>query len=156
MYFLAFDELINKKIMQSLFPKATAIKGTFLNGYKLVFCTQAAIIKDATCSVPVAIWNVSEKDELALDQRYQSCPTFFEKEYIEIEIDGTKINAFTYILKESVANYRPPETSVLNDMTHGYMEFAFPITDLCVGLERTYKSLGKKVYYWFSEEEEKQ
>lgn len=150
MYFVAFDELINKQKMHSLFSEANALTGAILNGYKLVFCTQAAIIKDESASVPVAIWNVSEKDEIALDKRYQGFPTFFEKELVEIEVDGKVVKAFTFVLKKSMANYKLPPINILDEITRGYVGFVLPISDICVALERTNKAIGnKKVFYWF-------
>ena len=56
-------------------------------------------------SVPVAVWSVSETDELALD-RYEGYPSFYYKKELQIPITGIRTGkvrvrkAFVYIMHE--------------------------------------------------------
>jgi len=45
------------------------------------------------------IWSVGPKDEIALD-RYEGYPRFYDKESVELEVDGESVSAFVYVMTE--------------------------------------------------------
>ena len=80
-------------------------------------------------SVPVAVWSVSETDELALD-RYEGYPSFYYKKELQIPITGIRTGkvrvrkAFVYIMHEE----RPlglPSMRYLETCAQGYRSFGF-------------------------------
>ena len=48
-------------------------------------------------SVPVAVWDISEKNEQALD-RYEGYPSHYFKQNVPVQLDGEEVNAMVYIM----------------------------------------------------------
>lgn len=48
-------------------------------------------------TVPVLLWKIKPKDEEALD-RYEGYPNFYEKQMMEVELDGRTVSAMVYIM----------------------------------------------------------
>ena len=80
-------------------------------------------------SVPVAVWEVKEDDELSLD-RYEGYPRFYYKAEMElsvISIDGSRVKrlpVFVYIMHED----RPvgiPMQYYVDTCLEGYRAFSF-------------------------------
>lgn len=52
--------------------------------------------KEGAC-VPVAVWDISEKNEQALD-RYEGYPSHYFKQNVPVQLDGEEVNAMVYIM----------------------------------------------------------
>ena len=82
-------------------------------------------------SVPVAVWETTAEDELALD-RYEGYPTFYYKKELVLPIKGIKTGkvrnrkVYVYIMHED----RPigiPSKSYVRTCIEGYNNFGFDI-----------------------------
>ena len=86
------------------------------------------------CTVPVAVWEVTEQDELALDH-YEGFPNFYYKVEMTLEVKGFRTGklrrrrAFVYIMREE-RPYGIPTSSYLSTCGQGYRFFGFPVDKL--------------------------
>ena len=85
-------------------------------------------------SVPVAVWEVSERDELHLDH-YEGYPNFYYKKELTVCIKGIRTGklrnrrAFVYIMHEDRPLGQPSEY-YLNACARGYYFFDFDVNRL--------------------------
>ena len=82
------------------------------------------------CTVPVAVWSVSERDELALD-RYEGYPHFYYKTELELPLaeTGKKLTAFVYIMHEE-RKLGIPTSAYIRTCVDGYRQFGFDLKHL--------------------------
>ena len=79
--------------------------------------------------VPVAAWEVSAEDELALD-RYEGFPTFYYKKELMLPIKGIRSgkirmrNTFVYIMHED-RPFGVPSNFYMQTCLSGYKSFRF-------------------------------
>ena len=128
------EETINIRQMLMRCPDARVVGTSVIEDYQLLFKgsktgSYLTIEPKEGSSVPVAVWSVSETDELALD-RYEGYPSFYYKKELQIPITGIRTGkvrvrkAFVYIMHEE----RPlglPSMRYLATCTQGYRSFGF-------------------------------
>lgn len=133
-YYLAYGSNLNVRQMMLRCPDARPIGTAVIPGYRLMFKGSQSgsylTIEDAPgMEVPVGVWEVSERDELALD-RYEGYPHFYYKKEISLPIEGLRsgkvraCDAFVYIMHEE----RPlgvPSLGYLQTCLAGYKHFGF-------------------------------
>lgn len=79
--------------------------------------------------VPVAVWEISESDEAALD-RYEGFPVFYYKKEMKMEIKGIKSGklrkraCFVYIMQEE-RKIGIPSRMYVDTCMEGYRNFGF-------------------------------
>ena len=88
--------------MRKRCPESKFIGVGRLHGYELCFrgCSDnayATVIPKSEAWVPVALYEISEKDELLLD-RFEGFPFQYYKDEIMIETEGKSISAMIYIM----------------------------------------------------------
>lgn len=109
-YYIAYGSNLSVAQMKRRCPTATILATANLKGYELLFKgsltgSYLTIEKNERSSVPVAIWEVTPTDELALD-RYEGYPNFYYKQNIKLTCKGIStgkrrtITAFAYIMHE--------------------------------------------------------
>lgn len=89
----------------------------------------ATILPEAAGDVPVAVWEISARDEENLD-RYEGWPHLYRKEDIEVVMaDGSTITAMVYLMNERMGTRRVssciPSESYYNTILSGYRSFGF-------------------------------
>ena len=133
-YYIAYGSNLNVTQMVHRCPDARIIGITHLNDWTLLFRgsktgSYLTIEPKRGEYVPVAVWEVSERDELALD-RYEGFPHFYYKKEFELDVTGIRTGkirhrkAFAYIMHED----RPlgePSRYYLNVCADGYKFFNF-------------------------------
>ena len=133
-YYIAYGSNLNVRQMMTRCPDAKILGTAALQGWELLFKgsktgSYLTIEKCRGGSVPVAIWEVSERDERALD-RYEGFPSFYYKKDIRIRYRGIQsgkartVNAFIYIMHEE----RPvgiPTLWYMQTCLRGYDAFCF-------------------------------
>ena len=82
-FYLAYGSNLNVEQMQFRCPDARIVGIAEIPNYQLLFKgsktgSYLTIEPKQGCTVPAAVWSVSERDELALD-RYEGCPHFTTK-----------------------------------------------------------------------------
>lgn len=111
-------------------PDALLIRLERLYGYRLAYCGKRdgeswLTLKPAPgCSVPIALWKVTEQDKKVLDQ-YEDVPQLYECMNFVIH----SLPCFIYIMKPSYPECRPA-ASYVNCVEEGYREMGFDLVDL--------------------------
>jgi hypothetical protein len=133
-YYIAYGSNLNVPQMRMRCPHASILGTASLNGWELLFKgsktgSYLTIERNENGSVPVVIWEVTEKDEKALD-RYEGFPTFYYKQEIKVRYKGIRTGlrrtatAFAYIMHEE----RPigiPSNYYMRTCLEGYDTFGF-------------------------------
>ncbi|MDE6748581.1 MAG: gamma-glutamylcyclotransferase [Lachnospiraceae bacterium] len=145
-YYLAYGSNLNLPQMRLRCPTARVVGTAMIEDYELLFKgsktgSYLTIEKAKGGKVPVAVWEVQEKDEAELD-RYEGYPTFYYKLEMHITFKGIKTGkerkrkAFVYIMHEN----RPlgfPSKHYVETCMVGYHTFGFDDNYLWDAIERS-------------------
>lgn len=133
-YYIAYGSNLNIRQMKMRCPSARIIGTSEVPNYELLFKgsktgSYLTIEPKGNSTVPVAVWEVTQKDELALD-RYEGFPAFYYKAEMVLPIKGIRTGrvrqrrVFVYIMHED----RPigvPSVYYLRTCLEGYDDFGF-------------------------------
>lgn len=119
-YYIAYGSNLNVQQMASRCPNAIKVGISMLKNYQLVFCGCATLIPIDGAETPVAIWEIDEASEIALD-RYEGFPLFYNKEYLDIEINGKNLHAMIYLMNQ--VDICIPPSSYFQIILDGYHDF---------------------------------
>ena len=141
-YYVAYGSNLNKRQMMMRCPGAKPVGTGFIRGYELLFKgsktgAYLTIEKKRGGKVPIAIWQVSEADEVALD-RYEGYPTFYYKADMKLKLNEEEIDAFVYIMHEE-RELGVPSDYYVETCAEGYNSFGFDIKFLLNALKRSGK-----------------
>jgi len=134
-YYLAYGSNLNERQMSFRCPNATKVGTLMLEDYELEFRLYLTIVPKKGSVVPIGVWQVSESDEKRLDA-YEGYPTFYRKEYIEIEIGDKKEQALVYIMND-VRKVAPPSRQYMMTCAEGYRNFGLDNTFLIEAFNRS-------------------
>ena len=100
--YVAYGSNLNIRQMKYRCPDAKLYGTGVIDNYELQFKGQphsafATIAPKEGASVPVAVWEISEKNEQALD-RYEGYPSHYFKQNVHVQLDGEEVNAMVYIM----------------------------------------------------------
>lgn len=138
-YYIAYGSNLNVEQMKYRCPDAKIMGTATLDGWTLLFKgsktgSYLTVEPKEGSSVPVAVWEVSEKDELHLD-RYEGYPNFYYKKELDLSFTGIRSGkvrnrrAFVYIMHED----RPlgqPSDYYFKVCARGYLDFNFDVNRL--------------------------
>ena len=134
-YYLAYGSNLNRGQMRRRCPDAKAVGTAWIENYELLFKGSGSgayltIEKKKGARVPVAVWQVSERDEENLDV-YEGCPRFYYKKPMKIRLNGTikDLNAFVYIMHED-RELGIPSRYYMETCEQGYRNFLFDVSYL--------------------------
>lgn len=138
--YVAYGSNLNLAQMSHRCPTAKVKGKGVLKGYQLTFRGVATIepVKDA--ETPVGVWEITPRDEKALDY-YEGYPRMYRKETVEVElVDGTKVQAMVYIMNDG----RPslPSNYYYDVIREGYNDVGIDEKYLHGALEDTRKRMG--------------
>lgn len=133
-YYIAYGSNLNIRQMQMRCPGSRIIGTSVIENYELLFKgsktgSYLTIEPREGGRVPVAAWEVTESDELALD-RYEGYPDFYYKAEMKLPIKGIRTgkirvrDVFVYIMHEE----RPlglPSDYYVRTCLEGYRSFGF-------------------------------
>ena len=127
MYYIAYGSNLNMWQMSYRCPDAKPVGKSVMKGWRLVFNGVATIVPDDEYDTPVGIWQISERDEKALD-RYEGYPYLYRKEYQTLVIkdkDGNERceDALVYVMNEGRKMPFPPSESYYETIEEGYRNF---------------------------------
>ena len=145
-YYLAYGSNLNLPQMRFRCPDAKVMGTAIIEGYELLFKgsrtgSYLTIEEKEGGKVPVAVWEVSERDEQHLDT-YEGFPTFYYKADMPVTYKGIKtgrnrkVDAFIYIMHED----RPlgmPSGHYVRTCMEGYRVFGFDDKLLFDAIERS-------------------
>lgn len=149
-YYIAYGSNLNISQMRMRCPDSRIIGTGTLDGWELLFKgsktgSYLTIEQNPDGSVPVAVWEVSERDERNLDL-YEGYPKFYYKKDMVIPIKGIrtgkvrKRKVFVYIMHED----RPlgmPTGSYIHTCAKGYENFGFNIDTLFEAISKTWEAI---------------
>ena len=138
-YYIAYGSNLNVRQMTMRCPSARIIGTSEIHNYRLLFKgsktgSYLTIEPEKGCSVPVAVWSVTDQDELALD-RYEGFPSFYYKKELELPITGIKTGkvrrrkVFVYIMHED-RPFGVPRSFYMRTCAEGYRYFGFDLQTL--------------------------
>lgn len=133
-YYIAYGSNLNIPQMRMRCPGAKIIGTSVIADYQLLFKgsktgSYLTIEPKDGAEVPVAVWEVTEIDEMALD-RYEGYPNFYYKTEMTLDIKGIKTKkvrrreAFVYIMHEE-RKLGIPSWYYVNTCLDGYRAFGF-------------------------------
>ena len=138
-YYIAYGSNLNVRQMTMRCPTARIIGTSEIHNYRLLFKgsktgSYLTIEPEKGCSVPVAVWSVTDQDEWALD-RYEGFPSFYYKKEMELPITGIKTGkvrrrkVFVYIMHED-RPFGVPSSFYMRTCAEGYRYFGFDLQTL--------------------------
>lgn len=138
-YYIAYGSNLNVRQMTMRCPTARIIGTSEIHNYRLLFKgsktgSYLTIEPEKGCSVPVAVWSVTDQDEWALD-RYEGFPSFYYKKELELPITGIKTGkvrrrkVFVYIMHED-RPFGVPSSFYMRTCAEGYRYFGFDLQTL--------------------------
>ena len=133
-YYIAYGSNLNIRQMRWRCPEARIIGTSELKDYRLLFKgsktgSYLTVESKPGSKVPVAVWEVTAKDEQALD-RYEGYPDFYYKKELVLPIKGIRTGkvrnrrAFVYIMHED-RKVGVPSLGYLHTCLEGYRDFGF-------------------------------
>lgn len=138
--YIAYGSNLNLKQMGMRCPTARVVGTTMLNDYQLTFRNVATIEPKKGSAVPVAIWEIDERSERALD-RYEGYPRLYRKEYLDIELNGKTEKALVYIM--NIGEPAFPGRGYYDVIMQGYYDVGLDTAYLEDALKDTYKRIEK-------------
>lgn len=141
--------------MKQRCPTAKVVGTAEIEDYELLFRgsktgAYATIEPCVGSRVPVMIWSVKPKDEMALD-RYEGYPRFYDKEAMALEVDGKIVSAFVYVMTEGL-RLGIPSDSYMKTIEEGYETAGFDTDVLETALLRTKEKMESEQQNNFEQE----
>lgn len=128
-YYMAYGSNLSVEQMKVRCPDAKIVGMAVLKDWKLVFKMHADIEPCEGRTVPVLVWEISERDERNLDL-YEGYPSYYIKKELDItltDLDGEnprEITAMVYVMTEGHSQ-RMPMKGYYNVLWDGYERFRF-------------------------------
>lgn len=133
-YYIAYGSNLNIRQMRWRCPEARIIGTSELKDYRLLFKgsktgSYLTVESKPGSKVPVAVWEVTVRDEQALD-RYEGFPEFYYKKELVLPIKGIRTGkvrnrrVFIYIMHED-RKVGVPSLGYLHTCLEGYRDFGF-------------------------------
>ncbi len=150
-YYIAYGSNLNIRQMRMRCPGARVIGTSEVKDYELLFKgsktgSYLTIEPKAGASVPVAVWEVTERDEMALDH-YEGFPDFYYKAEMVLPVKGIKTGkvrrrrVFVYIMHEE-RSLGLPSANYVAVCREGYDAFGFGQRYLTDAIQRSVEGLG--------------
>lgn len=114
--YIAYGSNLNVGQMAHRCPDAEAVGTGVIRDYRLAFKALGsnAFATIEPCegeSVPVAVWQISRRDEMALD-RYEGYPTHYGREWMDVQMDGEEgetITGLVYVMNPRAVSCLPSQ-----------------------------------------------
>lgn len=147
-YYIAYGSNLNIRQMQYRCPTARVVGIATIKGYELLYKgsktgSYLTIEKKKGGIVPVAVWEVTERDERSLDI-YEGFPNFYYKKEMKLPVKlfgsekTEKLPCFVYIMHEERKLGIPTENYV-QTCKYGYTVFGFDFRYLDAAYEKSVK-----------------
>ena len=143
-YYIAYGSNLNVHQMKYRCPTAKIVGTAIIKDYELLYKgsktgSYLTIEKKKGSVVPVAVWEVTAKDEKSLDI-YEGYPNFYYKKNMKIRLSetGKMIDAFVYIMHEE-CRAGIPTPAYVSTCKFGYTIFGFDFKYLDEAYEKSLK-----------------
>ena len=140
--YIAYGSNLNLPQMAFRCPTAEVAGKSELKGYELLFRggrrgAVATVEPKDGGSVPVLLWKIREADEEALD-RYEGYPHFYEKQMMEVELDGKPVSAMVYVMTPG-HEFGIPSDYYADVIREGYETAGFDLQSLEDAIDHAYE-----------------
>ena len=127
--YIAYGSNLNLDQMKHRCPTAEVVGAAKLKNWRLRFrggahSAVATIERGKDFSVPVLVWQIQPRDELALD-RYEGFPFLYRKEMLRLIVEGKKVSAMVYIMNKVGRPYGIPSVGYYDTIFQGYQSAGF-------------------------------
>jgi hypothetical protein len=102
----------------------------------------ATVEPKAGSTVPILVWEIQKKDEASLDL-YEGYPNFYDKQMLEIELDGKIVPAMVYVMTPG-HSFGIPSDYYSNVIWQGYETAGFETQFLEDAIEHAYQLVQKQ------------
>ena len=143
--YVAYGSNLNVQQMSYRCPGATIAFIGYLINWKLLYRgsrtrSYATVKRQKGSRVPVAVWNIDNKNEKALDL-YEGYPRFYRKKNVFVQLkNGTRKKAMIYLLPDS-ATVRKPSNRYVETVLQGYKDMGFDTDYLYDSLDYNLKEV---------------
>jgi len=146
--YIAYGSNLNLLQMAFRCPTAEIAGKSELKGYELLFRggrkgAVATVEPRDGGSVPVLLWKIREADEEALD-RYEGYPHFYEKQMMEVELDGKPVSAMVYVMTPG-HEFGIPSDYYVDVIREGYETAGFDLQILECAIDHAYELVGQQI-----------
>ena len=136
--YIAYGSNMDEGQMAFRCPGAKLRGVSVIENYRLIFKgsktgAYATIEKEEGQKVPVVVWEIEPTDEHSLD-RYEGFPTFYYKEWMELDLDGEKVQGMVYMMDQD-RKLGQPSYHYYKTLQDAYERFGFDKTILEKALE---------------------
>ena len=122
--YLAYGSNMNLEQMKYRCPNAVLLGTAVIENWRLMFRRKrrpvATIEKEAGCSVPVVLWEITEECEDSLDV-YEGFPILYTKIDVPVEFNGKLISAMAYVMTPG-HELGKPQSDYYNTILQGYRD----------------------------------
>jgi len=138
--YIAYGSNLNLPQMTKRCPTAKVVGASEIKDYALLFRggKNGAVATVEPCegaSVPVLLWKITPKDEAALDI-YEGYPSLYDKETMELTLDGKTVSAMVYVMTPG-HRLGYPSDFYYNTIREGYKTSGFDTAVLEQAVEYT-------------------
>lgn len=140
--YIAYGSNLNLPQMEFRCPTARVVGTSELKDYELLFRGSrrgavATVERKEGSSVPVLLWEIYGMDEASLD-RYEGYPHFYEKQMMDVELNGKTVSAMVYVMTPG-HEFGIPSDSYANVIWEGYESAGFDTGILEDAIDRAYE-----------------
>lgn len=145
--YIAYGSNLNLPQMAFRCPTAEVAGKSELKGYELLFRggrrgAVATVEPKDGGSVPVLLWKIRKEDEEALD-RYEGYPHFYEKQMMEVELDGKPVSAMVYVMTPG-HEFGIPSDYYADVIREGYETAGFDLQILEDAIDHAYELVNQQ------------
>lgn len=146
-YYLAYGSNLSIEQMRSRCRDHAIVGSTVLKDHRLAFkgmqngSSYLTVEESEGSYVPVGVYQISDSDERMLD-RFEGYPNSYQKEYIDVSLNGEVINAMIYVMNKKF-DYHIPTEQYIEICKRGYKNFLFDQDILDEALEITKENMPK-------------
>ncbi|WP_270809999.1 gamma-glutamylcyclotransferase family protein [Hungatella effluvii] len=144
--YIAYGSNLNLSQMEMRCPTATVMGPGKIEGYELLFRGVATVEPKKGGRVPVLLWNISPRDEAALD-RYEGWPHLYRKEIMDVEMEGNTISAMVYVMND-IRSLSLPTENYYKAIENGYKTSGFDTAILEQALASTLEKMDQEETPW--------
>lgn len=145
--YAAYGSNMNLKQMKKRCPNAVAAGIGILPDYRLVFRGfrrgVANIEKADGFSVPIVLWEITDKCEESLDY-YEGYPRMYTKADVSVTVGNQEVKAMAYVMTEKYENaYKMPTGDYYNIIAEGYKDHKLDKDTLKGALDEAKRKLAE-------------
>lgn len=145
--YIAYGSNLNLPQMAFRCPTAKVVGTSELKGYELLFRggrrgAVATVEPKEGSSVPILLWEIYGMDEVSLD-RYEGYPHFYEKQMMDVELNGKTVSAMVYVMTPG-HEFGIPSDYYANVIWEGYESAGFDTQFLEDAINHAYELIHQQ------------